>query len=148
MNAQSLPLPVRWLQPFDFPHKLGICERLFGKRLSVLGSCWVQTAAGISWKLDLANSTHRWIVYGKIEGEAINVVRLADELAVRSIERVDLWKLDVEGYEVPALQGAEALLREHRIAALYVELAGDNGQRVCDYLSLFNYRCYLFDRKG
>src|SRR5438045_2185415 len=245
----TLPVTLRLIQRLDFPRKLGICERLFGSQIAKAGICWVQTGAGIPWKLDLANETLRWIVYGKYEGsafldwaraflprdgividsganigqmllylaqwvphgrvlafepgteqadwlqeclqvnadlpveilrcglsssqavlflnnigpsyihgawsqisetvgETIRVVRLADELAARSIEFVDLWKLDVEGYEVPALEGSEELLKEHRIASLYVELTGDNGQRVCDYLSRFGYRCHLFDRKG
>ena len=249
MKTISLPLLLTWLQPLDFLHKLGICERLFGSAIAPHGICWVQTAAGIPWKLDLANPTHRWIVYGKYEGapfltwakkflppngivvdsganlgqmllylaqwvpqgkviafepgtepadwlkeclmvnvtlpveilqfglgacpaklrlrnsganyihgawsqisetegEAIEIVRLVDELAQRSIQTVDLWKLDVEGYEVPALQGAEALLKEHRIRAIYVELAGENGQQVRDYLSKFGYSCYIFDRNG
>jgi FkbM family methyltransferase len=247
MKTVSLPFPITWLQPHDFPHKLGICERLFGQGLSARGIGWVQTGGGIPWQLDLANPTHRWIVYGKYEGSAflnwartflpangvvvdsganigqmllylaqwvpqgkvlafepgreqadwleeclrlhehlpveivrrglgasparlflhnpgpenvhgawnqvsendgepIEIVRLAHELAARLIEQVDLWKLDVEGYEVPALQGAGELLSEHRIKALYVELAGDNGNRIREYLARFNYRCYLFGR--
>ena len=67
MKAVSLPRLLTWLQPHDFPRKLGICERLFGRHLSRHGICWVNTAAGIPWKLDLANPTHRWIVYGKYE---------------------------------------------------------------------------------
>lgn len=82
------------------------------------------------------------------EGEPIEIVRLADELARRSIQKVDLWKLDVEGYEIPSLQGAEELLQAKSIKALYVELAGENGQRVRDYLGALDYTCYLFDRKG
>lgn len=249
MKTISLPLPLTWLQPFDFPHKLGICERLFGNAIADQGVGWVQTGAGIPWKLDLANPTHRWIVYGKYEGspflnwakkflpangividsganigqmliylarwlpqgkilafepgkeqadwleeclivdntlpvevlrlglgaspsqvrlhnigpahihgawsqisetegEIISIVRLADELAARLIAQVDLWKLDVEGYEVPALQGAEELLNEHRIKAIYAELAGENGQKIRDYLNLFGYCCHLFDNQG
>ena len=246
-NFYSIPLPLSWLQSIDFPHKLGICERLFGKAIAPQGICWVKTGAGIPWKLDLANPTHRWIVYGKYEGasfinwvrkflpndgvvvdsganigqmlmylaqwipqgkilafepgreaanwleeclaththlpveilrvglgasptqlrlksigtnyghgawnqvsdqegEKIYLVRLADELAARSIETVDLWVLDVEGYEIPALQGAEDLLQEQRIKAIYAELTGTNGQQIRDYLSNFRYRCYLFDQ--
>lgn len=245
----SLPLPLTWLQPFDFPHKLGICERLFGGAIAPQGICWVQTGAGIPWKLDLANPTHRWIVYGKYEGapflewaqkflppdgivvdsganigqmllylaqwvpqgkilafepgaeaadwleeclathatlpveilrfglgaspaqlrlhniganyghgawnqvsetegETIQVVRLADELAARSLETVDLWKLDVEGYEIQALQGAEMLLIKQRIRAVYAELSGENGERVRDYLAGFGYKCHFCDRNG
>lgn len=245
----SLPLPLTWLQPLDFPRKLGICERLFGRSITPQGICWVQTGAGMPWKLDLGNPTHRWIVYGKYEGapfinwarkflppngivvdsganigqmllylaqlvpqgkifafepgkeaanwlaecllthntlpveilrfglgsapaelrlhnigtnyghgawnkvsetegETIQIVRLADELAARRIETVNLWKLDVEGYEIPAMQGAEELLRDQRIGAIYAELSGKNSHRVRNYLAAFGYHCYLFDRKG
>lgn len=256
MKSIPLPLALALLRLFNFPHKLGFCERLFGRALALYGTCWVQTGASISWKLDLTNPTHRWIVYGfyeggaflnwareflsqnavivdsganigqmllylaqwvpqgkvlafepgmeqadwleeclaihptlpvevlrlglgasptklylqdsglintggkmvnvhgamsqisETEGEPIHIVRLSDELTVRSISRVDLWKLDVEGYEIPALQGAESLLKEHRIKAIYVELHGENGERIQDYLAAFRYQCYLFDSKG
>jgi FkbM family methyltransferase len=249
MKTISLPFPLEWLQPVDFPHKLGICDRLFGNAIAHYKICWVPTAAGVPWKLDLTNPVHRWIVYGKYEGapflnwarkflppngiivdsganigqmllylaqyipqgkvlafepgkeqadwlaeclavnpqlpvelirlglgasnqqlrlfhygsdqiqgywasvsetegEPIEIVRLADELAARSIETVDLWKLDVEGYEVPAMQGVEALIKEHRIKAIYVEMGGENGQRVRDYLAKFGYCCYLFESNG
>jgi hypothetical protein len=66
----ELPLLLNWLQPIDFPHKLGMCDRVFGKTIARSGICWVKTGATIPWKLDLANPTHRWIVYGKYEGSA------------------------------------------------------------------------------
>ena len=66
-----LPLPVRLAQQIEFPHKLGICERLFSKTLTRNRVCWVKTAIGPLWKLDLANSTHRWIIYGYYEGPGI-----------------------------------------------------------------------------
>jgi FkbM family methyltransferase len=251
MKTVTLPLPLTWLQAVDFPHKLGICERLFGKALTRHGICWVDTAAGITWKLDLAVVPHRWIVYGKYEGapflnwarkflppngvvvdsganigqmllylaqwipqgkvlafepgvkqadwleecltvhptlpvelirrglgasatrlrlascgsdfihgfwarvsategEPIEIVRLEDELSSRSIEKVDLWKLDVEGHEIPAMQGAETLIKEQRIRAIYAELTvrDGHGQAVRDYLDKLGYQCYLFDKSG
>lgn len=249
MKTISVPLPLHWLQPFDFPHKLGICDRLFGDAIAHHKICWVQTAAGIPWKLDLANPVHRWIVYGKYEGaaflnwarkflpqdgivvdsganigqlllyiaqwvpkgkvlafepgtkqaewleeclvqnstlpvelircglgasatglrlvsyesdrvhgywscisetegEPIQIVRLADELAARSIEQVDLWKLDVEGYEIPAMQGAEELIKQQRIRAIYAEMNHPNHQQIIDYLAAFDYQCYMFDSSG
>ena len=251
MKNVPLPLPLTWLQPVDFPHKLGICERLFGKALARHGICWVHTAAGIDWKLDLTVVPHRWIVYGKYEGapflnwarkflppngivvdsganigqmllylaqwvpqgkvlafepgtkqanwlaeclaahptlsvelircalgasttrlrlascgsdsihgwwarvsetegESIQIVRLEDELSSRSIEKIDLWKLDVEGYEILAMQGAETLIKEKRIRAIYAELTNreGHGQAVRDYLNKLGYKCYLFDING
>jgi len=70
VSAAPLRLPalLRALQGVEFPHKLGICERLFARRLAVEGIRWTPTAPGPLWKLDLANSTHRWIVYGDYEG--------------------------------------------------------------------------------
>ena len=245
----SLPAGLRWFQGWDFPHKLGICERIFGRRLAQNGIGWTSTGAGIPWKLDLENPTHRWIVYGKYEGspflnwartflppdgivvdsganigqmllylaqwvpqgrvfafepgraaadwleeclaqhpllpvellrlglgdglhqrhlasvgpghlhgswnqisetegESVSVVPLSHVLSERSIHEVDLWKLDVEGYEVPALRGAESLLRQKRIRALYIELAGENGRQIRDYLAGFGYRGYLFGADG
>ncbi len=67
-NEIQLPFFLRCLQRFEFPHKLGVCERLFSSSLTKNGICWVRTAAGPVWKLDLSNSTHRWIVYGYYEG--------------------------------------------------------------------------------
>lgn len=66
----SPPLPLTWLQFIDFPYKLGICERIFGKAIAPYGICWIKTGSRLVWKLDLANPTHRWIVYGKYEGSA------------------------------------------------------------------------------
>jgi FkbM family methyltransferase len=251
MKTISLPLPLTWLQPFDFPHKLGICERLFGKMIAPNGTCWVNTAASINWKLDLTIIPHRWIVYGKYEGapflnwarqflptngvvvdsganigqmllylaqwipqgkllafepgakqadwlaeclainptlpvelircglgaanaqlklascgsefiygywakvsetegEPIDIVRLEDQLAARSIEKIDLWKLDVEGYEILAMQGAETLIKEQRIRAIYAELTSYNGndQAIINHLKQFGYKCYLFHENG
>ena len=245
----SLPAGLRWLQGWDFPHKLGICEKIFGRRLARNGIGWTSTGAGIPWKLDLANPTHRWIVYGKYEGspfltgpgpsclrtesssiparisgrccfiwrngclkakcsplspdgpppigwknvspgilffrsnclrvglgdglhqrhlaslgpghlhgswnqisetegEAVSLVPLSHVLSERSIREVHLWKLDVEGYEVPALRGAESWLREKRIRSLYIELAGENGRRIRDYLAGLGYQGYLFQTDG
>jgi hypothetical protein len=68
MNTLRLPLLLRFLQSLDFPHKLGIMERVFGRWLSPKGIVWVQTGGGIPWKLNLAYAPNRWIVYGKYEG--------------------------------------------------------------------------------
>jgi FkbM family methyltransferase len=245
------PGPIlRALQCLEFPRKLGLCERLFARALARRGICWAATAAGVEWKLDLANATHRWIVYGKYEGRAfldwarrnlptdahivdsganigqmllylaqwvphgrvlaiepgreasdwlaeclqknpalpVELLRcalgaaegtatlqpvgdgvvhgacnriaadgqgepvalrpLAALLAERGWQRLDLWKLDVEGSELQALAGAERLLRERRIAALYVELGFGNGERIRRYLADAGYTCHLFGRDG
>lgn len=247
--TQAVSAFLRAAQRWDWPRKLGICEKLFGDRLARRGICWVQTAAGVPWKLDLNNAAHRWIVYGKYEGgsflewareflsengivvdsganigqmllylaqwvpagrvlaiepgkhqadwleeclqanshlpvelirvglgeqpkdaflhetgeadrhgswnqvsssagEPIRIVRLTELLRERAIERVDLWKLDVEGYEIPALEGARDYLMNYRIRALYVELRGENGRAIRSFLEPLGYGCNLFHSNG
>jgi FkbM family methyltransferase len=69
-NAASVALPpgLRLLRRIPLPRKLGLLERMYGRRLAPAGVAWVQTASGPLWKLDLRNPGHRWIVYGDYEG--------------------------------------------------------------------------------
>ncbi len=255
-GIKKLPFDLQCFQKLDFPRKLGLGEKLFSRRLSRWGIVPVQTGAGIPWKLDLRNSTHRWILYGSYDpsflkwakkflpangvvvdsganigqtvmylgqavkggklfafepgkkqadwltecvqrnltalpgvevvrcalgdhetdlylndtwvserfhggssqisdttGERVQVLRLGDFLEKRGIESIDLWKLDVEGYELQALRGAEALLKAGRIRALYVELfrqEGEayyqNGVEIRRYLQQFGYRPWVFKK--
>lgn len=236
----DLPLALRVLRPLEFPHKLGIYDRLFGRGLAARGIAWVRTAPGPVWKLDLANQTHRWIVYGcyegpalwrwirrhrsqirtivdsganigqtvlyfasllpgarivayepgaaarawlaegvaanrfaqvtveslglgaaastarlaatgaadrhgawnqisATEGEPIAIAALDDELARHGIATLDLWKLDLEGYEAEALQGAARTIDASRIRAIYAEIAGENGRRTTEFLTTRGY---------
>jgi FkbM family methyltransferase len=59
---------LRFLRRFTFPKKLGLLGKLYGQTLAREGVVWVKTSAGPVWKLDLRNSTHRWIVFGDYEG--------------------------------------------------------------------------------
>jgi FkbM family methyltransferase len=56
---------------------------------------------------------------GEIESVTVPVVALDDE-----IEKVDVLKIDVEGYEVPALLGATRVLTELRPRLVVIELIG------------------------
>lgn len=56
------------------------------------------------------------------------------------IARVRLWKLDVEGWEVPALLGADRLLRERRIDALLIEITPQRFAGIQDVLMARGYR--------
>jgi len=73
----GLPPGLRLLRRLEFPHKLGLLERLYGRRLARLGIAWVRTAAGVVWKLDLRNPTHRWCVFGDYEGAWVRWARRA-----------------------------------------------------------------------
>lgn len=245
----ALPLFLPWLQSLEFPRKLGVCERLFSRSLAPRAVCWVRTSTGLDWKLDMRNSTHRWIVYGLYEGGSflrwarrnlpqnatvvdsganigqmalylgtyfpggkilafepgiraaewlasclsrnpglpveliraglsdqtrsgrlrygdaelthgsqaeisdhegapIELVRLDEFLAQRRVMSLDCWKLDVEGHEIAALQGANTLFKERKIKALYIELCGENGTRICRFMEAVGYRAYNLSRNG
>jgi len=47
-NVVSLPNSLRLIRELDFPHKLGILERIYGKRLSEFQTSWVECANGFS----------------------------------------------------------------------------------------------------
>ena len=70
-NPLRLPFGLRLLTGMEFGHKLGLCDLLFGAALARKGIQWVRTVPGPVWKLDLANPTHRWIVYGDYEGPSL-----------------------------------------------------------------------------
>ncbi len=57
--------------------------------------------------------------------DSIDVLRLDDYLEEHDLGRVDVMKMDIEGHELQALEGAERALSEQRIRALTME-AMDN----------------------
>ena len=54
-------------------------------------------------------------------GVPVRSIRLNTYLKDKGLTRVDLLKLDVEGFELAALRGAEMALRSHSIKAIYFE---------------------------
>lgn len=78
---------------------------------------------------------------------SIEVVPVDDFVANRGIDRIRFWKLDVEGAELEALQGAQRMLAQHRVDALLVEVsAGEPG--VMDYMSSCAYLPYSVSGRG
>ena len=82
--------------------------------------------------------------------DAIETRRLDDVLA--TVPRVDFLKIDVEGYELRVLRGAEALLRRHRPAVLFevnegaLVRGGTSGREVCEYMLGLGYRLHWLER--
>ena len=245
MDKLKLPISLKLIRSINFPRKLGILDRLFGKFLAKQETQWVQTYPGITWKLDLTSQIQRWLVYGYYEnknvmrwiqrlfengGNAIEsgvsygqtlvyYIELADKvitidplpkainwieeiiehneyehvttvhaglynkpqklnLQIRDeqstfrpdwyttkghktievqcftldeitnqhqIDHVRLWKLDVEGLDYEALEGAKNLLSEHRIDAIYIEITENNFDNVSSLLSKFRYELFTID---
>jgi len=246
MNTTQLPLLLRILRELEFPHKLGLLDRFFAKKLAPGGISITRTASGLAWKLDLANPTHRWLIYGDYEGPALrkwaqkhlrknsNLVvsganigqiiaslhprlsfkhilafepnneaadwlqfclQLNTHIPVRLVRaglgekkttaklaqtsfhgsqsfinddfgetipittlaeewdtqngNIDLWVLDVEGYEIFALKGALPLLEKCVIKAIYMEAEpSENSRAAVTLLKKLGWRPYLLDEKG
>ena len=76
-------------------------------------------------------------------GKDVEVVRLDDELA--SLDRIDLIKIDTEGFEFEVLKGASSILEKFK-PKLFVELDSHNLERysanvqmIIDFLKPFGY---------
>lgn len=242
-----MPIGLSYLCNLNFPHKIGILERIYGQQLAQNGDCWVKTDSRIEWKLDLSDATQRWIVYDSYEGKnvtawirslfkeggvavesgsnigqtllyyadladriiAIDPLKTAldwlceckdhnnlsnieilhagladkksrlelqqagaqstfradwyknknhetvnidcfplDDIAVRyELSQIRFWKIDVEGMEYEALQGAGTLLSQHRIDAIFIEVTGGNFYKVKNILETHNYGLYTINEQ-
>ena len=102
---------MRIARRYEFPRKLGLLEALFGSALAGLGVQWVKCWNGVTWKLDLNNACHRWIVFGKYEGGAgIDLARQKLKhggVYVDSGANIGQWLLYVGG-----MQGVKVLAFE------------------------------------
>jgi FkbM family methyltransferase len=80
-------------------------------------------------------------------GDAISIVSLDAEMKRLGLESVDLWKLDVEGYELEALRGAAGALAAGRVRALFMEL-GESESESTALLSSFGYTGWCLRNSG
>ena len=86
------------------------------------------------------------------DGSGIEVSNLTlnDYCEEQSADSVDFAKIDLEGHELPALQGWRKCLTEHRVRAIYIEIIPENQTRsgrqtkapLC-YLESLGYELYL-----
>lgn len=85
---------------------------------------------------------------------SVRTVRIDDVLAERAIERVDVVKLDVEGFEGPALEGAALMIERSKPAVLFEvnRLAAEHGAVTApaiDILRRYGYRVHaIVARRG
>jgi FkbM family methyltransferase len=83
--------------------------------------------------------------------EEVPNLRLDDYVREFRIPRVDLLKLDVEGWEAHAITGFQQAISQGRVPIVYTELSGESllraGWTATRYLTLlndFDYSCYVY----
>ena len=86
------------------------------------------------------------------DGSGIEVSNLTldDYCGQQMLDSVDFAKIDLEGHELPALQGWNKCLSKHRVKAIYLEIMPENQTRygrqtkapLC-YLESLGYELYL-----
>ncbi len=75
--------------------------------------------------------------------EMVKVIRLVDYCSAQKIERIDLLKMDVEGFELEVLAGAEPLFNDGKIDMCSFEFGGcnlDSRTFLRDFFEFFNAR--------
>ena len=72
-------------------------------------------------------------------GSAVRSIKLDDYIDAANLERIDLVKLDIEGYELSALRGAERALKNRTVQAVYFEYFEKNLVRVAPPQVLLEY---------
>lgn len=83
----------------------------------------------------------------------IEIIKLDDFVAENSLERIDLVKIDVEGYELKVLRGAEQSLKKY-LPILFIELDDDNlkaqndsAQSLILFLKQIGYKIFRADNR-
>lgn len=83
-------------------------------------------------------------------GDTVPNLVLDEYLAARNLSEVHFAKMDLEGHELPALQGWRKCLAEYRIKAIYIEIMPENQARYgrppnapLYYLESLGYNLYL-----
>lgn len=86
--------------------------------------------------------------------EKINLVTLDDFVAQNGLTRLDFIKIDVEGWELRALEGgAKTIEKFHPVLMLemvdkFLQRAGDSSRKLWDFLKSQGYDIYRYDENG
>ncbi len=96
--------------------------------------------------LQIAEQTNRGMNFISTSGEKIEIKKLDDVLVDEKKVKIDLIKMDVEGYELKVLKGAERLINQHH-PKLFIELdndllnkQGDSSFALLEWLTAHHYQ--------
>ena len=101
------------------------------------------------------NSLRPPVVHSRTAPVRVRIVRLDDWLAEQKLGRVDFIKLDVEGGELPALQGAVKLLDKHPRPVILAEVQdirtgpwGYRAKDILNHLAEKKYEWFWLSQRG
>jgi FkbM family methyltransferase len=87
--------------------------------------------------------------FGKRESVSVPTVSLSNFAARVGLERVDLVKMDIEGAEYLAVEGAKELIAKLKPTIILELFSGDeNVPRVIELLRTHGYRPHVFNEQG
>lgn len=90
-----------------------------------------------------------WNHMNSITGTPVTITPLDDALAAHGASEVSLWKLDLEGYELSALEGAAQSLATRRIRAVLMEVSAHPDSRASsELLAAHGYKAHRVADSG
>jgi FkbM family methyltransferase len=96
-----------------------------------------------------STALHQTTAYST-ERVQVDTMTLSDLVHDFAVDRIDLMKMDIEGFEYEAILGSPELFREHRIKALALELhpralvaRGHTAEGIVHMLKSYGYRIDL-----
>ncbi len=89
----------------------------------------------------------------EVKSEQIETVTLDSFCEKNNIESIDYLKLDIEGYEIFALEGAQSMLANNKIAYIQIEIGAASLATKCMLFDIYNmlsidYKFYLVLNHG
>ena len=92
-------------------------------------SCVTNSKGQTRFKIELNQSGQSHVSTQNGPGIEVSNIRLDDYCIDMGIDYVDFAKIDLEGHELPALQGWRNYLSAHSVKALYIEIIPENQAR-------------------
>jgi FkbM family methyltransferase len=117
--APSATLHLFEPNPFLKPVLKRSFERLGSRRVHLNGCAVSETAGSVMMNFNPDHTGASFVTTSG--GVAVTSIRLDDYVRVNKIARIDLLKLDVEGFELQALQGMQHSLSTGVVRKIYFE---------------------------
>ncbi|QIW15057.1 hypothetical protein A4G20_01070 [Pasteurellaceae bacterium RH1A] len=93
-----------------------------------------------SFSLDKGFSTESNFGQG-VSKQALEVVNLDDFAPVQNLERLDLLKVDAEGFDIKVLEGARQTIERFK-PMIFIEIQANSYAHIWEKMTAIGYKCY------